>query len=110
MVYFSYQKSLFWNLFEGLVGIFYGHLVCLWPFGVFMAIFYTFSYFCMLCQDKSGNTVWRDNTPRTNHPTNGYFLNPPALPVEGNQKNGFKKSSSSYLPLTPGTYITTEPG
>jgi hypothetical protein len=44
------------------VGIFYGHLVyfiarryILWPFGIFLAIWYIFSRFGMLYKEKSGN-------------------------------------------------------
>jgi hypothetical protein len=46
------------------VGILNGNLVNFtsisnskWPFGIFIAIWYTFSRFGMLCQEKSGNPV-----------------------------------------------------
>jgi hypothetical protein len=34
---------------------FYGHLVFLWPFGIPLVIWYIFSRFGMLYQEKSGN-------------------------------------------------------
>jgi hypothetical protein len=43
------------GIFYGLFGIFYGHI--LWQFGNVVVIWYIFSRFGILCQEKSGNPV-----------------------------------------------------
>jgi hypothetical protein len=37
------------------IGIYYGHLVHVWPFGNLVAIWYIFPRFGILCREKSGN-------------------------------------------------------
>jgi hypothetical protein len=64
---FSNQKILIWVNFGGTCnrrfwsilrpfGLFYGHLI------YFMVIWYIFSHFGMLCQEKSGNPALYPNT------------------------------------------------
>jgi hypothetical protein len=56
---FSYQKSQFGYILEGLgmenVGIFYGPLVHFTAIWYVFVIWYISSCFGMLCQEKSGN-------------------------------------------------------
>jgi hypothetical protein len=50
LVYFM----VIWNILQSF-GIFYGHLVYLWPFGNVVVICYIFPRFGILRQEKSGN-------------------------------------------------------
>jgi hypothetical protein len=64
MVSFQTKNLEFWRAFEWkrLAYIFYGHLEYItaiwyipWPFGNFVAMWYLFPRFGVLCQEKSGN-------------------------------------------------------
>jgi hypothetical protein len=63
-LYICIPKSQFGYIFDGLgmedVGIFYGHLEYLRPFGVSCGNLVHFFRFGLLCREKSGNPVLKE--------------------------------------------------